>query len=347
MTTADRQYRQNKNCARIREETMMKMDRRQFLSAMAALAASSVAFGQNLGGWPDKPVRVVVASAAGGGTDTLARVLAEHLTTAFGKPFVVENKAGANGLISSDTVAAAAPDGYTLLFTYAGAMVINPSLYARAQDPLKKFEPVAQVGSFGNLLVASPGIQVQNLKQLVEYAKQRPGQLNYGSWGIGSGGHLTMESLLRTASVGMSHVPYKGTAAVATDIQGGTLPFGWVDVSSQIGLVKAKKLVPIAVSGTSRVPQFPDVPTMSEQGYPFPTQSWYGLFAPIGTPQPIVARLNEEVSRALALPNFRARLTALNIPVVPALTPAQFKQVVADDTVAWHRIATAIGLKPE
>ena len=186
-----------------------------------------------------------------------------------------------------------------------------------------------------------------NLKGLVAYARQRPGQLSYGSWGMGSGGHLTMESFLKKANLEMVHAPYKGTAAVATDVQSGLLPVGWVDVSSQIGLVKAGRLVPIAVSGSSRLPQFPNVPTMGEQGYPFPTTSWYGMFAPAGTSAALVDRLNKEVVRAIATPAFRDRLTALNLPVAPALTPAQFRKVVADDTVAWQRIAQDAGVKPE
>ncbi|USE77219.1 tripartite tricarboxylate transporter substrate binding protein [Cupriavidus gilardii] len=325
--------------------------RRQWLAAMLALAASSMAspmaFAQDNEGWPNRPVKLVVASAAGGGTDTLARLLAEQLGSVFGKPFVVENKPGANGLIASETVSAASPDGYTLLLTYAGAMVVNPALYTRAPDPLKRFEPIAQIGSFGNLMVASPKVPVHNLKELVAYARQRPGQLSYGSWGMGSGGHLTMESFLKKANLDMVHAPYKGTAAVATDVQSGLLPVGWVDVSSQIGLVKAGRLVPIAVSGSSRLPQFPNVPTMGEQGYPFPTTSWYGMFAPGGTSAALVDRLNKEVVRAIATPAFRDRLTALNLPVAPALTPAQFRKVVADDTVAWQRIAQDAGVKPE
>lgn len=325
----------------------MKTSRRQWLAGLVALSAWSVVWGGGTGEWPNRPVRVVVASAAAGGTDALARVLAEQLGTVFGKPFVVENKPGANGLIASETVAKAKPDGYTLLFTYAGAMVVNPSLNRRAQDPLKGFEPIAQVGSFGNLLVASPTVPVHNLKELIDYAKRRPGQLSYGSWGIGSGGHLTMEAFLKKANIAMTHAPYKGTAAVATDLQSGTLPVGWVDVSSQIGLVKAGRLVPLAVSGTTRMPQFPDVPTMGEQGYPFATTSWYGMFAPAGTPKALVDRLNQEVLRAIATPAMRERLTALNLPVAPALTPAQFRNVVADDTLTWRRIVQATGLKPE
>ncbi|GJG97976.1 tripartite tricarboxylate transporter substrate binding protein [Cupriavidus pauculus] len=329
----------------------MNGNRRHGLGVMVALTlastVSSLAWAQEPAAWPNRPVRLVVASAAAGGTDALARVLAEQLGTAFGKPFVVENKPGANGLIASENVAAAAPDGYTLLLTYAGAMVVNPSLYTRAPDPLKRFEAIAQIGSFGNLLVASPKVPVHNLKELVAYAKQRPGEMSYGSWGMGSGGHLTMETFLKKANISMTHAPYKGTAAVATDVQAGTLPVGWVDVSSQIGLVKAGRLVPLAVSGTSRLPQFPDVPTMGEQGYPFPTTSWYGLFAPAGTPKALVDRLNQEVLRAIATPAFRDRLTALNVPVSPSLTPAQFRKVVADDTVAWHHIAETAGVKPE
>lgn len=325
----------------------MNPTRRHWIAAFIALAAAPLAGAQGAGDWPTRPVRLIVPVPPAGGTDLLARLLAEQLSTTFGKPFVVENKPGANGMIGSETVANAAPDGHTLLFSYAGAMVVNPSLYVRALDPLKSFEPIAQIGSFGNLLVVSPTLPAHNLRELVDYARKRPGEVNYGTWGVGSGGHLTMEIFLQRAKVTMNHVPYKGAANVATDVQGGTLPVGWTDVSSQIQQVRAGRLRALAVSGTSRLPQLPDVPTMSEQGYPFETASWYGLFAPARTPAAIVERLNAEVNRIIVTPAFKARMSMLNVPAAPTVTAAQFRSLVAKDTVAWRGIVQAAGVKAE
>ncbi|NSX17448.1 tripartite tricarboxylate transporter substrate binding protein [Cupriavidus taiwanensis] len=325
----------------------MNLNRRHWIAAAIALAISPLAGAQSAGDWPARPVRLIVPGPPAGGTDILARLLAEQLSKAFGKPFVIENKPGANGMIGSETVAHAAPDGHTLLFSYAGAMVVNPSLYVRALDPLKSFEPIAQIGSFGNLLVVSPVLPVHNLRELADYARKRPGELNYGTWGVGSGGHLTMEIFLQRAKVTMHHVPYKGAASVATDVQGGTLPVGWTDVTSQIQQVRAGRLRALAVSGTSRLPQLPEVPTMSEQGYPFETTSWYGLFAPARTPAAIVDRLNAEVNRIIATPEFKARLAMLNLPAAPTVSAAQFRNVVAKDTVAWRAVVQAAGVRPE
>ncbi|WP_432257748.1 Bug family tripartite tricarboxylate transporter substrate binding protein [Cupriavidus sp. TMH.W2] len=321
--------------------------RRQLLAAIASLPATPPLFAQASGAWPGRPVRIVVPAPPAGGTDILARLLAERLSAAFRQPFVIENKPGANGMIGSETVARAAPDGYTLLFSFAGAMVVSPALYRRALDPLQSFESIAQAGSVGNLLLASPRLPVRSLRELVAYARKHPGELSYGSWGIGSGAHLAMETFLGQAGIVMNHVPYKGAANVATDVLGGTLMLGWADSSSQIQQVKAGRLVALAVSGSSRLPQLPDVPTMSEQGYAFDTTSWYGLFAPAHTPAEIVRRLNGEVLGGLATPQLQDRLTALNIASVPPLSPGQFRQLVEHDMKTWHRLALAAGVKPE
>ena len=325
----------------------MNLDRRNFMGGAIALLAASPLYAQPADAWPTRAVRLVVPGPPGGGTDLLGRLLADNLSRAFKQTFVVDNKAGANGMLASDLVAHAPADGSVLLFSYTGAMVVNPGLFERALDPLKSFEPVAQVGSLGNVLLAVPDLPVGNLRELVAYARQQPAPMSYGTWGVGSGPHLTMESFLGRAKIGMTHVPYKGASSVTNDLLGGTLKIGWVDISSVIPYVKSGKLRPLAVSGPQRAPQFPDVPTMTEQGFPFETMSWYGVFAPARTPRSIVERLNAEVVRIVSTPEFRERLYALNMPESPTPSVNVFRQRVADDLKTWREILQDLGIKPE
>ncbi|MEK7346685.1 MAG: tripartite tricarboxylate transporter substrate binding protein [Pseudomonadota bacterium] len=326
---------------------MNSFQRRRIATLLGALLLAPTLQAQTPAPWPSRPVRIVVPAPAGGGTDILARMLAESLGRTLQQPFIVDNKPGANGLIASDAVAHAAPDGAVFLFSYTAAMVINPGLFARAPDPVKDFEPVAQVGSVGNVLVVSADFPARNLSELLAHAKQQTQPLNYGSWGIGSGGQLMMESILKRAGVQMSHVPYKGTAEVNTAILGGSLKLGWTDTVSTVALVKSGKLRALAVSGTQRVPQFPDVPTLSEQGIPFETTVWYGLFAPARTPAAIVNRLNSEVIKAISQPEFQARLKALNMPVTPTPDAKAFRQRVIDDAKTWRAILQDLGIQQE
>lgn len=336
----------------------MKFDsrRRLLLGATPALLASpfaglwplSASAQQQGAPWPTKPVRVVVAAAAGGGTDVFARLLSDKLGTAFKQSFIVDNKAGANGLLAAETVSRSAPDGYTLLFSYTAAMLINPALHEKSPvDPIKDFEPVAQVGSLGNLLVVTPDLPVRNLKELMAYAKAQQHPISYGSWGTGSGGHLVMEDFLRRSGLQMVHVAYKGVAPLTADMLGGTVKVGWIDSSSQLAQIQAGKLRVIAVSGTSRVPQSPDVPTMGEQGFALNSDAWYGFFAPARTSADIVSRLNAEVVKVMSAPDVRERLLQLNMPTPPTPDVQAFKRRVADDNKAWRAMVQAAGIKPE
>ena len=321
--------------------------RRHFLAAMALGALAGPPAMAQQTDWPARPVRLVVPGPPGGGTDVMGRLLADQLASAFKQPFIVDNKPGANGLLASDLVARAPADGYTLLFSYTAAMVINPGLFTRAPDPARSFEPVAQVGTMGNVLLVTPDLPVNNLPELLAYARRQRTPMSYGSWGVGSGGQLTMESWLRRAGIAMNHVPYKGVASVVTDMLGGVIQVGWGDVSSTVGQVKSGKLKALAVSGTQRVPQFPEVATMGEQGFAFDTTSWYGVFAPAGTPAAIVARLNAEIARAVSTRDFRERLYALNLPNSPTPDAAAFRQRVIDDQKTWLGILQDLGIKPE
>lgn len=317
----------------------------------ALLAATSLAAGAapaQEAAWPSHPIRLVVASGAGSGTDIFARVFAEQLGKALGQPLVVDNKPGANGILGSAAVAKARPDGYTLLFTYAASIVINATLQpALPYDAQKDLVPVAQVGSGGNLLVVSPDLPVHDIRELAAYARARPQGLDYASWGIGSGGHLTMESLKAQTGLKLRHVPYKTVSQILTDMQGGIVKLAFVDASSPLPLIRAGKLRPIAVSGTRRAPAFPALATMTEQGYPFQADSWYGLFVPAGTPPAIVQRLNAEMNRALAAPALRERFTAYNMGTPPIKSVQQFADTVRADTRMWGDVIRAAGVTPE
>jgi tripartite-type tricarboxylate transporter receptor subunit TctC len=298
--------------------------------------------------WPNRPVKVVVSSAAGGPTDLFARLFAEQMTKTFGQPFLVENRVGANGLIGNDAVAKSAPDGYSLLFTFAAAVAINQALLPKLPyDTFKDLQPVAQIGATGTLLTVSPDFPARNIREFIDHVKLNPGKYNYGSWGQGSGGHLSMEALNHAAGLKLNHVPYKSIPQVITDMLNGNLQVAFVDPFTPLQHIRAGKLRPLLLSGTRRGPALPDVPTMTEAGYRFEADAWFGLFFPAGTPGAISQRVNEEVARILRLPDTVARFTALNMPYSPIKTVEQFTQTVRDDVATWSAIIKTANIKPE
>jgi tripartite-type tricarboxylate transporter receptor subunit TctC len=315
-------------------------DARTFLAAIVlAIAAASSTGAKAADAYPEKRVTLVVPTAPAGGTDLLARFFAERLGKALGQPFVIENRVGANGMLGTQHVARAKPDGYTLLFSYAAAHVANPSLHKNAPyDVVKDFEPVAQIGRGGNVLLVRADFPATTAQEFVDYVKAHPGKLSYCSWGIGSGGHLVMESLNRQAGLKTTHVPYRGSAPCIQDLIGGRIQMVFGDVSSNVQLIKAGKLRALLYSGPARLPMLPEVPTMNEAGFPFDTYAWYGIFAPARTPSAIVARLNREVNTLLADPDVRARLNDLNLSDLPITTPEQFGRQVRDDLLKWGKL---------
>lgn len=311
----------------------------------ALLLATLVPLAAAQGSYPERPVTLVVPTAPGGGTDTIARFVAERLGKALKQPFIIDNKPGANGILGTDSVARAQPDGYRLLFTYAAAQVVNPVITRKLPyDALKDFAPIAQIGRGGNLLLVSSQLPVRTIKEFVDYVKARPDQLNYCSWGTGSGGHLTMESLKKQAGLVMTHVAYKGSAACVQDIVAGQVQAGFGDISSTMELVHAGKVRAIATSGPTRVPRLPEVPTMTEAGYPFSTYSWYGLFAPASTPRPIVQKLNAAVQEMLKEPATVERFREFNFTDLPPTTPEQFADTVRKDMAQWGELARSLNL---
>lgn len=321
---------------------------KKFLTAMAVTTAAvwqAAAFAQ--APWPNKPVKVIVSGAAGSGTDIAARVITEPLSRAFGQPFVIDNRPGANGMIGTDAVAKAPNDGYTLLFTYAAAQVVNQTLYEKVPyDGARDFAAIAQIGAGGNLLVVSPSMPVNNLKEFIAYVKAKPADaLSFGSWGNGSGGHLSMEALKQQAGLTMQHVPYKSTAAANTDLIGGQIQVAFSAMASGLSLVQSGKLKAIAVSGPYRVPQLPEVKTMTEQGVKFDLTAWYGMFAPAGTPPAIVNAVNKEIVRMIAAPENTERWKVLGFSEMPLKTPEQFAETVRRDIKDWGAIVKAGNIK--
>lgn len=321
---------------------------RRIICAVALALPIAFASGMAHAAWPDKPVKVIVPGGAGSGTDTAARLVADALTKAFGQPFIIENKPGANGMIGTEEALKSPNDGYTLMLTYAAAQVVNQSLYANVKyDGAKDFEPIAQIGAGGNMLVVPSDSPVNDLKEFIAYVKSKPANsLSYGSWGNGSGGHLSMEALKQKTGLQMQHIPYKNSAAVNTDLIGGQIPVAFTSMGSALPLVLGGKMKAIAISGPYRVPQLPNVRTMTEQGVKFDLVAWYGLFAPAGTPKPIIDKINKEIVRVLTEPESRERfIKALGFSEIPLKTPEQFGQTVKDDVREWGAIVKSANIK--
>lgn len=309
------------------------------------LTVGIAAQAQDAASYPSKPVTLVVPTAAGGGTDTIARMLADYLGKALKQTFIVDNRPGANGLLGTENVLSGPADGSRLLFTYTAAMVVNPVLMKKPPfDPLKDFAPVAQIGRGGNIMLVRKDLPVNTLKEFVEYAKARPGKLNYCSWGNGSGGHLTMENLMKQAGLTMTHIPYKGSMPCTQDLIGGQVDANWADTATSVPFVQAGRVKALVSSTPGRLPQLPDVPTLNEAGYPFTTYSWYGIFAPAKTPPAIVAKLNETIQAALQDPAVIKRMNELNFDDLPLTTPEQFRATVTQDLQDWTAVIRSIGL---
>lgn len=308
------------------------------------LPAADVAAAQ---GYPDRPVRLVVAYAPGGTTDFTARVLGPRLGEALGQAVVVDNRSGAGAIIGTELVAKANPDGYTLLLADT-AFGIVPGLYAKLPfDPQKDFAPITQIISVANCLVVHPGVPAKTVKELVALARAKPGQLTFGSGGVGTPLHMAGEQLKLTAKLDMVHVPYKGAALAMADLIGGQLAMVFPTMTLAVPQVKGGKLRPLAVTSSRRSALLPDVPTMIEAGFPeVNATSWFGLVAPARTPQTIVDRLYAETVRIISTPEVRERFASQSGEVV-ASTPAAFGKFVTGEIANWKAVAQAGNIKAE
>lgn len=327
-------------------ESALTLQRRDFVGAALACTVAPWALAQN--DWPNRPVKLIIPSAAAGPTDTFGRLFADQLAKTFNQPFVVDNRAGANGVIGNDQGAKAAPDGYTVLFSYAGAIAVNHALMPKLPyDTFQDLQPVAQVGGSGTLLAVAPDFPAKDFKEFVAHVRANPDKYNYASWGVGSGGHLSMEFIKHAAGLKMNHVPYKSVPQIVNDLLGGALQVAFVDPFTSLPHIRAGRLRPLVLSGTKRGPQLPDVPTLTEAGYHFKADAWFGVFVPARTPPAIVRRLNQEINRIAQLPDIRARFNALNMPDSPIKSVEQFTQTVRDDVNTWSQIIRASNIKPE
>jgi tripartite-type tricarboxylate transporter receptor subunit TctC len=311
---------------------------------VGALFSQSVAFAQ----YPTKPVHVVVPYPAGGAVDAFARVLSQKLSEVWGQQVIVDNRPGASTMIGADQVAKSPPDGYTLLLTAELTLVTVPYLHEKIPyDPLKDFAPVTALVSATQALVVNPSLPVNTVKDLLALAKAKPGELSYGSFGIGSTGHLNMEVLQAMTGVRFNHIPYNGAGPAMNDVIGGHIGFMFAALSIVKGNVKAGKLRMIGVGSDHRSKEFPDVPTISESGVPgFEAKSWFGLVAPAGTPPAIIKKLNQDVTKVISDPVFAREFLAAQ-GLEPILgTPEQFAAFIRAESVKLGKVVKDAGIKP-
>lgn len=325
--------------------TLSSFPRRAALLCGLLLAAGVQAQSDN-GAWPNKPIRVVVAGSAGAGGDIFARLIATPLQKILNQPVVVEPKPGANGIIAADTVAKAPGDGYTLLFAPSSTILINPMMHSKLPyNTEKDLLPIVQVGASGILLVANPSTGFKNLADMVAYAKANPGKLAYGSWGNGSSGHLAMEGIKAKYGLDMPHVPYKTLATEVTDIIGNNIAVGFTDIASPVPHIREGRLTALGTTGSRRAPSTQNVSRLTEQGYKFDADGWYGFFAPAGTPQAIVDRLNAEINRIQYSADVRAKIEGQNMNLPVSQTAKQFADSIKTDAAVWQSMASTVDLK--
>ena len=309
-----------------------------------ALAALILAFPANAQSWPSRPVKIIAPFAPGGSADTLGRLVAQRLTDQLKENFVVENRPGAGGILGSDLVAKAAPDGYTLVVSGIASHVIAPLLpQGTPYDPLKDFTHIALLGGPPAVLAVHPGVPAKNLKEFVELAKSKP--LSYGSPGNGTQGQLVAELFKRQAGIDLQHVPYKGASGAVTDLIAGHIQSVSTTLSTAAGQIKAGKARALAISSAARLPDYPDVPTFAESGYPeLVATVWFSLSGPPNMPADIVNRINTEVRHAMELTETRERLRHEGI-VPNRLDAKEFTAFVTDELRRWGPIVRASGAK--
>ena len=293
--------------------------------------------------FPNRPLRMVVPYAAGGGVDIVARAVSQELSKRVGQPVIVENKTGAGSNIGSDFVAKAPPDGYTLLMA-SPANAINMSLYRKMPyDTQRDLAPVALVGAVPSVLVANPALPVKNVSELIALAKAKPGTLNYGSGGSGTSEHLSAEMFKSLAGIDIVHVPYKGGANAMTDVMSGQLSLMFTNMLGAMPHIRSGKLKAIAIADSRRSPSLPDVPTFAEAGFKdYEVSVWWGVMAPAKTPSSIIAYLNREINAALGAPELKERLDSMGARIVGG-TPEQFGAFIAAEIGRWGRAVQVSG----
>lgn len=307
---------------------------------LAAVFAVSALVAHAAAPYPTKPIRIIVAYTPAGTTDILARLVGQRMSETWGQPVIVDNRAGAAGIIGTQFVAKSPADGYTLLFGTTGTHTTNPAVYAKLPyDPVKDFAPVSNFADSPFLLVVHPSVPANTLQGLVTLAKSRPGQLDYASFGTGSSAHLAGEMLRTTAGINVVHVAYKGGPPAVADLVGGHVSLMFNSLPAVLPLVKAERLRALAVAAAKRAPTLPGLPTFTEAGYDgFEAGSWYGVLAPAGTPREAITRLHAETVRMLALPDIRQKLATEGAEAI-GNSPEEFAAQIRRDMARWAKVA--------
>ena len=296
----------------------------------------------NAQAFPNKPVKLIVPFVAGGATDIVARLVAQKLSAAWGQPVVVENRGGAGGNIGADAVAKSPADGYTILVTSGSIVTVNPHMYAKMPfDAKKDLAPITNLASGPQVLVVHPAVPAKNVKELIALAKSKPGQLNFGSAGIGSQVHMAGEAFVYAAGIEAQHIPYKGEAVAFTDLAGGQVQFMVGNIAGATGHIQSGRIRALGVTSAKRSPQLPDVPTVAEAGLPgFENTGWFGFMAPAGTPKPIIDKIHADTVKVLADQEVKDRLTQLGMAPV-GNSPADFTREIAVEYERWGKVVTA------
>jgi tripartite-type tricarboxylate transporter receptor subunit TctC len=320
----------------------------RLLAVVFALALLSAGFVSNTvmaQDYPTRPVTIIVAQPPGGGTDIIARIIANALSTQLGQPFVVENRAGAGTVVGTAAAANATPDGYTLLTGLSANMAVNPSLFAHlTYDPIRDFTPVGMLAEFPFVVVVSNNFEAHSIKDLVAMAKAKPGVINFASGGNGTGQHLSTELFELEAGITMTHVPYRGAAPAYTDVMSGQTPVFFDNLASALGQIKGGSVRALAVTGKERSALLPDVPTVAESGVPqYVYTVWFGLWAPKNTPRPIVEKLYAQIQKALADPAVKNRIAAdSGTPMTMPL--ADIEPFVKGEIAKWADVVKRAGI---
>jgi tripartite-type tricarboxylate transporter receptor subunit TctC len=318
----------------------------RYLSAVVvALLAASIATAQAQP-YPSRPVRIIVAVSAGGGVDTVTRIVADQVSRRLGQPFIVENKAGASGNIAADAVFRAEPDGYTLLSTPPNVLATNEALFKKLNFDPAAFEPVAVMSRFPNTMVVRPDFPANTVQDAIAYFKANPGKLNYGSAGVGGTPHVTTELFMAVTGTRLTHVPYKGVAPALTDLMAGQVDLVFVELSTAYGLHRTGRAKILAIAADKRADVIKDVPTFTELGLPIVSYAWNAISAPPRTPASVTAVLNKAVNDVLHEPEIRAQLARLNIEPVGGTTE-EMRDFVVAERKRWSEVIRAAGLQPQ
>jgi tripartite-type tricarboxylate transporter receptor subunit TctC len=312
---------------------------------LAACACLNVAAASAQNVYPNKPIRLIAPSSAGGPVDVIARILSPAWSEALGQQIVIDNRAGAAGQIGSEMVAKALPDGYTLLLGFSGPLVIVPQIALNTPyDSAKDFAPISLAASAPYVLLVHPGVAARSVRELVALAKAQPGKLNFASGGTGVGIHMAGELFNLAAGVKITHVPYKGAGPGMTALMAGEVDMMFNGLSAALPQVKAGRLRALALGGDKRSALMPDLPTIAESGYQFNTAGWYGPLAPRGTPRAVVMKLHDTLLQTLKMPQVRDRLTEIAVEVNGS-SPEEFAELIRRELATWGKVVEAAGLK--